>query len=109
MPLAPRRVCRCGAIVQGRRCPRCQRSQDQARGSASARGYDAHWRIVRAAFLKAHPWCSQVGCQEHALDVDHLIPISLGGTDVWTNLRGYCHAHHSRRTALDQSGWGKNP
>ena len=107
MPLAPPRLCRCGALVRGR-CPHCQRDQDQVRGNAAERGYDGKWRIKRAAFLNAHPWCSEAGCGQRATDVDHIIPRRLGGTDVWTNLQPLCHRHHSSRTATEQSGWGRS-
>jgi len=77
-----------------------------SRPSASERGYDAKWAKTRAAFIAANPICGEVGCMEGTTDVDHidgLGPRGPRGHDP-TNLRGYCHSHHSQRTARDQPG-----
>lgn len=38
-------------------------------------------------------------CGKIALEVDHIIPVSLGGTGDQSNLRGLCHECHRRATA----------
>lgn len=113
MPYAPPRACRCGAVVAaGQPCPRCavprareRKSQhDATRASAAERGYDAAWRRVRKDYLKAHPMCSAAGCAAPATDVDHIESIA-DRPDLrlsWSNLRSFCHSHHSQRTAREQ-------
>lgn len=114
MPFAPPRACRCGAVIPaGKRCERCyppevQRAKkaafDATRASAAERGYDAAWRRVRKDFLAKHPTCCAAGCTEPATDVDHIKSIQER-PDLrlsWSNLRPFCHSHHSQRTARDQ-------
>jgi 5-methylcytosine-specific restriction endonuclease McrA len=80
------------------------RDYDKARGTSLERGYDGAWRKLRAQFLAENLTCCEAGCSEPATDVDHRISIrerpDLRLT--WSNLRAYCHAHHSRRTAIEQ-------
>lgn len=105
-PTAPSRWCpRCQATHASMQpCPKAEARRatlEQARGSACARGYDSKWRIIRAAYLKAHPRC--VECREPTTDVDHIDGDSRH--NAWRNLRALCHSCHSRRTARDQ-GFG---
>ena len=104
MPFAPPRACRCGAVVPaGQRCPRCTKAADNARGSASQRGYDAEWRRFRAEFLQRHPTCCIEGCSLLATDIDHIIGLHDGGLRFDPgNCRPMCHRCHSQRTARDQ-------
>jgi 5-methylcytosine-specific restriction protein A len=63
--------------------------------------YDHEWRKVRDAFLAAHPWC---WCGALAREVDHLIPIRMGGARLDpANLRSLCHPHHSAVTAITRA------
>lgn len=80
------------------------------RSSAQARGYDASWRKVRLAFLSAHPFCSHPGCGRPAVDVDHVERVRDNPKRRLdpTNLVGYCHSHHSAKTAAADGGFG-NP
>jgi 5-methylcytosine-specific restriction endonuclease McrA len=85
-----------------------KQSYERQRGTSTARGYDAAWRKLRSQFLQQHPACSHPGCTLPATDVDHIVSIR-DRPDLrldWSNLRPYCHAHHSARTARDQ-GWGR--
>lgn len=110
MPMAPARTCGRGhRAFTGSRCPVCVRrawaEQDANRPSASQRGYDAAWKAVRRQFIAAHPTCSHAGCNAPTTDVDHIISIRQR-PDLrlsWSNLRGFCHPHHSARTAREQS------
>lgn len=78
---------------------------DAARGSAGARGYGAHWRKIRARFLRRHRTC--VECGAPATEVDHIRPRAEGGDDSDANLRALCKPHHSRRTLRDSVGRGR--
>lgn len=104
----------CPTLTASGKCPACRnkgrRDSDSKRPSATERGYDTKWRRVRAKYLKRYPGCEEPGCSERATQVDHidgLGPLGPAGYD-WSNLRSYCHAHHSQRTARDQaSGWNE--
>ncbi len=107
MPYAAPKHCPAGhPPFTGRRCPMCEtkrkKALDAARPSAAARGYDKDWRRVRGAFLKANPNCCE--CGQPATDADHVHSVRERPDLrlVWSNLRPYCHAHHSSRTARDQ-------
>lgn len=96
----------CPELLQpGQRCPRCAPTAERARGTATQRGYDARWRRVRAAYLRAHPIC-ECGCGGIATDVDHIDGLGPHGPRGYdpANLRSLTHACHSRRTAADQPG-----
>ena len=60
MPKIPKRPCRYpGCLNLCERGIYCEEhsdySSDRLRGGAAARGYDAHWRKARKAFLSRHP------------------------------------------------------
>jgi hypothetical protein len=59
--------------------------------------------------LEREPWCrfhAEQGVRVRATEVDHILAKRDGGTDDRGNLRSLCKPCHSRRTAVDQSGWG---
>lgn len=115
----PRRVSpACGHLTSRRRgpCAACSSRAEAARPSATVRGYDAGWRRTRASFLARHPTCEcpalpgcshePGGCPDRPTEVDHVIAKRDGGSDRDDNLRSMSKSCHSRRTAIDQSGWG---
>lgn len=77
------------------------RERDRSRPSAHRRGYDSGWREIRARVLAAVPFC--VECGDRACVVDHIRPLSNGGTHDVENLRSMCKRCHDRRTAKDQA------
>jgi 5-methylcytosine-specific restriction protein A len=101
---------RCPTLTRTNRCEPCrlnaQRHSDSTRPTARQRGYNTQWQTTRSTYLATHPWCQWPGCTAQATDVDHIDghgPNGPRGHDH-TNLRGYCHSHHSQRTAQDQPG-----
>ena len=57
--------------------------------SQYSHGSSARWRKRRAIILKMHDECC-VYCGDEANSVDHIIPISKGGTDDLNNLVAAC-------------------
>lgn len=56
------------------------------------------WRRVRARILARDGWvCRMVeGCEERATTVDHVVPLSQGGSLLDpSNLRAACAAHNA--------------
>lgn len=107
-PLKPCAIRSCsGRATHGRYCAAhahlATRPPDD-RPSAAARGYDRKWRRVRAQYLKRHSDC--VVCGAPAEEVDHITPLSAGGTHAWENLQAMCKAHHSQKTASRDGGFG---
>lgn len=81
--------------------------------------YGASWRKLRSAFLAENPvchcnafsyWDGALGVYgaNSALEgariapavlVDHIRPLSMGGTHDWSNLQSLCHSCHAKKTA----------
>ncbi len=77
------------------------------RPSAAMRGYDRHWRNLRAMFIRANPLCVECkrkGIIEPAREVDHVKAFE-GPDDPlrmdWENLQSLCKPCHSRKTARE--------
>lgn len=81
------------------------RQRTSKRPSSAARGYDAQWRKIRAEHLAEHPYC--ISCGAPATEVDHILPISEGGTHDYANLQAMCKSCHSRKTAKRDGGFGR--
>lgn len=89
---------------------RCQREYTASRGSSAKQGYGSEWRKKRDAHLRKHPWCEDhlaMGKQVLATDVDHLKTLRSGGADDESNYVSRCHSCHSRKTALEDGGFGR--
>jgi 5-methylcytosine-specific restriction protein A len=122
MPIAPLRYCLtqgCPNKVSSGRCPTHTKQHvqayDQARGTASQRGYDSKWSRYRAGFLEDHWYCGarpvgllQTGdsaCLKQGLwvkanVVDHIVPVR--GADDPTfyrmeNHQALCSSCHDRK------------
>jgi 5-methylcytosine-specific restriction protein A len=97
------------------RCPRhrqqLQREIDARRGSATERGYSGKWRAARAAYLRAHPRCSECernGCLTAASVVDHIVAHKGDPVRFWdyANWQPLCKRCHDRKTATADGRWG---
>lgn len=69
------------------------------------------WRAVRQQALdRDHHRCTAPGCRAPAADVDHVVPVSRGGTDALSrggtdalsNLASICRQHHAAKTAAQR-------
>ncbi|MFJ4974903.1 HNH endonuclease signature motif containing protein [Streptomyces coeruleorubidus] len=93
----------------GSRCEPCtsvgakrrQQKRNHTRASAWARGYNTQYLKTRDAILAARPLCSICNSRP-ATTADHIIPLSLGGSNESSNLRpacGPCNSSRGNRTA----------
>lgn len=100
----------CGELhLNPSRCPACQRrydrARDEARGSASARGYGYRWRRLTARILAEHraaygnvcPGWMREPHRAEVLTVDHIIPRAAGGSDERSNLQVLCRVCNSTK------------
>ncbi len=73
-----------------------------------AQRYGPEWRKARqAALARAGGRCEQCGSRR-ALQVDHIIPVSQGGTHGLGNLQVLCSGPgscHARKTAAEGGGY----
>jgi len=47
--------------------------------------------------------CKKAGYTVEAALVDHIVPLSQGGTDTWDNYQSLCTMHHNKKTALERN------
>ncbi len=81
------------------------------RKSSNERGYGFAWQKARFYYFKKHPLC--VHCEVEGLiipatDLDHIIPHQGNKVLFWdsSNWQGLCHSCHSRKTVLEDGGFG---
>ena len=56
---------------------------------------DLFWQLTRSAILSRDVHCQYEGClNTNDLEVHHIVPRRLGGTDHPANLIALCHDHH---------------
>lgn len=71
------------------------------RRSPSSRAQDSEYRRNRATVLQGHPPCRY--CGQPATQVDHVVPVSKGGTHSIANLVPCCA--RCNRTKSDDTDW----
>lgn len=88
----------CPVLIRNRECP------DHPIERGPRKVYDHDWDVLRNAFLAVHPLC---WCGQKATEVDHIIPIRMGGARLDpNNLRSLCHPHHSAVSKLYRKRFG---
>ncbi len=105
--MATKRVCKCGAIIQGK-CPSCY--QPQHNKTTAERGYGNDWRKLSERKRAADPLCERClgnGRTEPARHVHHIKPIS-DRPDLrleWSNLMSVCvECHEELERGSDTGG-----
>lgn len=98
----------CSRIIpQGtRKCAVHRQTWGQQTESSKRCGTRA-WRVQRAKALQRDDHrCVIRGprCTVHATQVDHVIPVSAGGTDDLSNLQSVCANDHNAKTQREARG-----
>ena len=91
----------CPAVTRERYCPAHTRAHRQRYEAGPARRkakrlYGESWPVLRRQVLGRQPLCA---CGRPTTQVDHIIPLRLGGQTTEDNLRAMCMPCHSRKTA----------
>src|SRR5579875_3923227 len=56
----------------------------------------------RARILKRQgPVCARADCEAPWTEIDHIVPLALGGADEDHNCEGLCADHHRQKTSTD--------
>lgn len=59
--------------------------------------------------LSQHPLCAEclkLGRVTPTDEIDHIVPLAMGGTDTDDNVQGLCAQHHAEKTALEDVSHG---
>jgi len=89
-----------------------QQQSDAQRGTSHQRGYNRRWQKARITYLRREPlckYCAAAGLVVAATEVDHIIP-HKGNQDLFwdsDNWQGLCKPCHSRKTAIEDGGFGR--
>jgi 5-methylcytosine-specific restriction protein A len=92
------------------RPPRLGTPRPKPRRKTAERGYGARWRKLRTLLAAERPaicvHCSRTDVSAR-MHLDHIVPLSKGGTNDTTNLQWLCAACHSAKTATEDGGFGR--
>jgi 5-methylcytosine-specific restriction enzyme A len=88
---------------------------DRYRGTHTKRGYDGSWSALRLRILKRDQYLCQHCLHRDnrmvpAEHVDHIKPFTSNGDPLRldpSNLQALCQPCHSRKTALEDGGFGR--
>ena len=115
MPNAPLAFCAtsgCAQRVPRGHCAAHSRVKDQARGTASQRGYTARWSRYSQQRLALHPWCvgypDGVHPERTVADVtDHIQGAARRPDLFWepTNHQSLCRDCNSRKAIAEEGGF----
>lgn len=107
----------CGVLSDGR-CPKHRYAErqdhDARRGNSSERGYGYRWQKASKAFLRAHPLCMCLACDEGrkrvtaATVVDHRTPHRGDMKLFWdrSNWQSMAKDCHDAKTAREDGAFG---
>ena len=118
MPYAASRLCsKCLRAFKGSRCASCERIRqsevDKRRTTKDRTFYQTtEWKLIRTAQLQRRPFCEAQRegqtCNGIANHVDHIVAREAGGSDLPVNLQSLCLPCHSRKTVLQDGGFGRS-
>ncbi len=123
MPTAAPRVCGCPTLPCTGACLKRKTEErkqyDDARGTATQRGYDVAWRRFVKAFRAGYDldstdpdWARKLWARNacsvchvsQGLHYDHIMPLKDGGPRLDpTNVQPLCQRHHNEKTWLERN------
>ena len=65
-----------------------------------------NWERIREDKLYANPLCEvcyKLGLTNGAVEIDHIVPVSLGGNNDIANLQSICRECHEKKTARENA------
>lgn len=91
---------------QRERLARAQPRRHDTRDYSYLKAYGRSWQRLRLWHLSREPLCRE--CRRHgrvegAAEVDHVLPLSRGGTNDADNLQSLCKTCHSRKTGKERT------
>lgn len=117
MPWKPKSICSypgCNELTHDRYCSKHKREVNKERNDINSKIYNNRWRKASKAYLKDNPLC--VYCKKEdrltpATEVDHIIPHGGDMKLFWnkSNWQSLCKKCHSKKTALEDGGFGNTP
>jgi 5-methylcytosine-specific restriction protein A len=117
MPWKPKSICSypgCNELTHDRYCSKHKREVNKERNEMNSKIYNNRWRKASKAYLKDNPLC--VHCKKEdrhtpATEVDHIIPHGGDMKRFWdkSNWQSLCKKCHSKKTALEDGGFGNTP
>lgn len=101
MPTAAPKLCAsCRQTFVEQRCPRCSTSWQTSKRSGSTTA----WRRLRLSVFADQSFvCAVDGCTRLTEELDHIVPVARGGTDVRENVQGLCREHHREKTQRESN------
>jgi 5-methylcytosine-specific restriction protein A len=88
-----------------------QKSADDRRRDQQVYGDREYQRNRKIVLARANGRCEQCGTRSRRVQVDHVIPVSQGGTHQVGNLQVLCSGPgscHARKTAAEGGGYRGN-
>jgi 5-methylcytosine-specific restriction protein A len=117
MPWKPKSICSypgCNELTHDRYCSKHKREVNKERNEMNSKIYNNRWRKASKAYLKDNPLC--VHCKKEdrltpATEVDHIIPHGGDMKRFWdkSNWQSLCKKCHSKKTTLEDGGFGNTP
>lgn len=107
MPHKPLKPCAypgCPNLTDGTYCEKHRNSEARKynryqRSSDHAKRYGSHWKKIRDLYASLHPLCERClkeGRTTPMDEVHHIVPVSRGGTDDFSNLMSVCKSCHNK-------------
>jgi len=99
----PWKICpQCGKAHPGKHyvCDDCKPAPKRKPWPTRPEHHTPEWRKLTAERRKAYPICERCGVNP-STSTDHIVPVSLGGTNDWSNLAALCDWCHKSKSLAE--------